>query len=124
MTNWPQGVDRSKPNWTGRVARTYFKGRYVMPRIPFWRMVIASLLAFNAQAAVIATSDNGGGGQIILTDAVCKVSDKMRTMLGYNGEGEVMQGCWFVKDNQVIVVWADGDLRKYPVKLFDFKGMI
>jgi len=88
------------------------------------KFLLALLVSINTQAAVIATSNNGGGGQMILTDAVCKISGKMRSMLSYDGQGEVMQGCWLVKGSDVIVVWSDGDVRKYPIKIFEFKGMI
>jgi len=118
MTNWPLGVDLSSSNWTGRTARTFFKGRYVMPRFPLWRVVIASLLAFNAQAAVVAQADNGGGGKIVLFDAVCKTNQNMRAMLGYSGDGEIMQGCWLAESGVVIIKWSDGDVRRYPIRVF------
>jgi hypothetical protein len=82
------------------------------------KLLLALLFVSNTQAAVVAQADNGGGGKIVLFDTVCKTNQNMRAMLGYSGDGESMQGCWLAEAGVVIVKWSDGDVRRYPIKLF------
>ena len=82
------------------------------------KLLFVLLFVSNAQAAVVAESNNGAGGKIILFDTVCKTNQNMRAMLGYSGDGEAMQGCWLAESGVVIVKWSDGDIRRYPIKLF------
>ena len=82
------------------------------------KWLLALLFTFNAQAAVVATMPNQSGGQMVLTDAVCKASPKLWTMFGYTGNGEILSGCWTAEGNMVVVVWQDGDIRRYPISAF------
>jgi hypothetical protein len=86
------------------------------------KLLLSLLFVSSAQAAVIAESGNGAGGKIILFDNVCNTNQNMRAMLAYDGDGGFMRGCWLSESGEIIVKWADGDVRRYPIKLFQIIG--
>jgi hypothetical protein len=86
------------------------------------KLLLSLLFASSAQAAVIAESGNDAGGKIILFDNVCKTNQNMRAMFGYDGDGGFMRGCWLSESGEIVVKWADGDVRRYPIKLFQIIG--
>jgi hypothetical protein len=86
------------------------------------KLLLSLLFVSSAQAAVIAESSNGAGGKIILFDNVCNTNQNMRAMLAYDGDGGFMRGCWLSESGEIIVKWADGDVRRYPIKLFQIIG--
>jgi hypothetical protein len=75
-----------------------------------------------AQSAVIAESNNGAGGKVLLFDGVCKTNQNMRAMLGYDGDGNWTTGCWLLSASEIVIKWADGDIRRYSVKVFQIVG--
>lgn len=87
----------------------------------------AILMAFitYTYAATIATMPNEGGGKIVLTDEVCKHSGKTYAELyrayNYTTSGHGSEGCYFVEDETVVVVWdtTSGVRRmRYPLENF------
>jgi len=78
-----------------------------------------------AQAEAIATMPNEGGGKIVLTDETCKHNGKTYPELSraynYTTAGYSSEGCFFIEDETVVVVWAlaSGAKRmRYPAENF------
>ena len=76
-------------------------------------------------AATIATMPNEGGGKIVLTDEICrhdgKTYDKLNRAYNYTTSGYSSEGCYFVEDETVVVIWAlaSGAKRmRYPIENF------
>ena len=95
----------------------------------YFGMVVALifLLIFvpNAKAAGIASMPNKAGGRIVLTDEVCKhkgkVYDTLKRAYNYSTEGYTTEGCFFVEDETVVVIWDDGTANprmRYPIENF------
>ena len=90
-------------------------------------LIAAFLVAFTtwAFAATIATMPNEGGGKIVLTDEVCKHEgksyDKLNRAYNYTTSGYSSEGCFFVEDETVVVIWKleSGPQRmRYPIQNF------
>jgi len=77
-----------------------------------------------AQADVIATSPNEGGGKIVLTDDQCKHEGKvykgLNRIYSYTSKGLNAEGCYGIEDDTVVVIWyTDGvEKRRYPASSF------
>jgi hypothetical protein len=77
-----------------------------------------------AQADVIATSPNEGGGKIVLTDDQCKHDGKvykgLNRIYSYTSKGLNAEGCYGIEDDTVVVIWyTDGvEKRRYPASSF------
>jgi hypothetical protein len=76
-------------------------------------------------AEAIATMPNEGGGKIVLTDEVCrhegKVYEKLSRAYNYTTSGYGSEGCFFIEDETVVVVWATSSGAKrmrYPAENF------
>lgn len=79
-----------------------------------------------AYGAVIASMPNQGGGKIVLTDEECrykgKVYDPLRKSYFYTAEGVTGDGCWYLDDETVVVVWHDpSTTRRYPAANFNIR---
>jgi O-glycosyl hydrolase len=97
-------------------------------RILAYAVFGAFLMAFITwtYAATIATMPNEGGGKIVLTDEVCKHSgttySKLNRAYNYTTSGHGSEGCYFVEDETVVVIWdtPSGARRmRYPIENFD-----
>jgi hypothetical protein len=80
----------------------------------------------HSYGATIATMPNEGGGKIVLTDEVCKHSgttySKLNRAYNYTTSGHGSEGCYFVEDETVVVIWdtPSGVRRmRYPIENFD-----
>jgi hypothetical protein len=78
-----------------------------------------------AQADAIATMPNEGGGKIVLTDETCKYDNKtykeLNRAYNYTTAGYSSEGCFFIEDETVVIVWAlaSGAKRmRYPAENF------
>jgi hypothetical protein len=77
-----------------------------------------------AQAEVIATTPNEGGGKIVLTDDQCKHEGKvykgLNRIYSYTSKGLNAEGCYGIEDDTVVVIWyTDGmEKRRYPASSF------
>ena len=77
-----------------------------------------------AQADVIATTPNEGGGKIVLTDDPCKHEGKtykgLNRIYSYTSKGLNAEGCYGIEDDTVVVIWyTDGvEKRRYPASSF------
>lgn len=80
-------------------------------------------MSLNVNAAgVIAEAPNKGGGGIALLDMECKTKPGLYIAYGYLKSGESMMGCWTTDNtDRVFIEWSDGDLRSYPVTMFNLK---
>ena len=95
------------------------------------RKLIATLLfcPVLAYGAVLATMPNQAGGKIVLTDEQCKLNgkvyDPLRRAYNYGSDGTTNDGCWYLDDETVVVVWKlkDGSssTRRYPAENFDIR---
>ena len=77
------------------------------------------------KAEAIATMPNEGGGKIVLTDETCKHDGKTYSTLSraysYSTSGHGSEGCYFIEDETVVVVWATSSGAKrmrYPAENF------
>ena len=81
------------------------------------RVLLAALLAAStAHAGVIATMETKGG-RMYLTDDVNKCENGHSGLL-VGGNAKPLALCWLIDDGQVLVTYADGDLRIYPAEAF------
>jgi hypothetical protein len=79
----------------------------------------------HSYGATIATMPNEGGGKIVLTDEVCRYEgttySKLNRAYNYTTSGYSSEGCYFVEDETVVVIWslASGPKRmRYPIENF------
>ena len=80
------------------------------------------LLSLNVHAkGVIAEVINDIGGSIALTDIKCTTIAGTFVAYSYAKNGQSILGCWSSDDARVFVRWSDGDLRSYPIELFNLK---
>lgn len=63
---------------------------------------------------------NQNGGSIVLTSKACK--DSGSTMMSYaHSPGlPTLFGCWIVINQEIMVEWADGDVRVYQLNTIRF----
>jgi hypothetical protein len=87
--------------------------------------LVTFMLPTLAFADAIATMPNEGGGKIVLTDEVCKSEGKTYSKLGraysYTTTGHNSEGCFYVEDETVVVIWNTANGMKqmrYPVDNF------
>jgi hypothetical protein len=78
-----------------------------------------------AFAGAIATMPNQAGGKIVLTDEICKhngkVYEKLNRAYNYGVQGHTTEGCFYVEDETVVVIWDDGTATprmRYPAENF------
>lgn len=78
-----------------------------------------------AHAGAIATMPNRAGGKIVLTDEACvhkgKKYDGLNRAYNYSTEGYTTEGCFFIEDETVVVIWDDGTATprmRYPAENF------
>ena len=88
-------------------------------------VLLLSLLSVHASAETIASMPNQGGGKIVLTNEICKVGDKTYSKLNraynYTSEGYSNEGCFYIEDETVVVIWDQGNKSKqmrYPAENF------
>lgn len=81
------------------------------------------ILSLNVHASgVIAETPNQGGGSIALLDMECKTRNGTFIAYSYLKDGRSMMGCWTTdSDSRVFIHWSDGDLRSYPIEMFNLK---
>jgi len=96
------------------------------------KLIIGGLLALTttlANAEMIAWLGNQAGGRIVLTDEVCvdpdtkKRYDALKRAYNYSSAGGTSEGCYFVEDDSVVVVWVNSNGRnksRYPLENFTF----
>ena len=83
---------------------------------------LAFIGSVNAEA--IATTENKGGGKIVLTDEVCKNKGKtykhLYRVYNYTSEGYAEEGCYIVEHDMAVVVWtgSDSSPMRYPLDRF------
>ena len=75
-------------------------------------------LSLNASAAVVAETNNDGGGRIALTDLKCTRIQNTFIAYTYISNGKSLMGCWTSESDRVFIQWNDGDLRSYPIDTF------
>jgi hypothetical protein len=82
------------------------------------KLLMAALLvlSLNANAEVIASMNNQGGGKIVLTSTTCP-SSNLYVAYSYTQSGHTIMGCWTTSGDRVMVDWS-GDIRSYPANAF------
>jgi uncharacterized protein YxeA len=88
--------------------------------------IVTFMLPTLAQAEVIATMPNEGGGLIVLTDDPCKHEGKvykgLNRLYSYTSQGYNSEGCYGVEDDTVVAIWAtSGNKMRYPISAFTLK---
>jgi hypothetical protein len=68
---------------------------------------------------------NQGSGKIVLTNETCtynsKSYDKLKRAYNYTSEGYTTEGCFYVEDETVVVIWAisgKSNTMRYPIDNF------
>lgn len=96
--------------------------RLVIIAIALLMLIFGGTWAF---AETIASMPNQGGGKIVLTNETCKVGEKVYKSLSraynYTSEGYGSEGCFYVEDETVVVVWNNSTGTKqmrYPAENF------
>lgn len=76
-------------------------------------------------ADTIASMPNQGGGKIVLTNETCKVGEKTYPKLSrsynYSSEGYGSEGCFYIEDETVVVIWNNPNgvkQMRYPAENF------
>lgn len=84
-------------------------------------ILLAALMAGTAQAGVIASAETVDGGKLLVTDskADCKTG---RLFILAAPSGHFLRGCWVPYDEQIFVMYADGDTMLYPMSGFKSRG--
>jgi hypothetical protein len=86
--------------------------------------LVTFMLPTLAFADAIATMPNEGGGKIVLTDEVCKLDgktyNKLNRAYNYTTAGYNSEGCFYVEDETVVVIWniGSGKQMRYPAENF------
>lgn len=86
-------------------------------------LVLCLSVLTNAKADTFATQPNNAGGKIVLTDEVCshngKTYDKLNRAYNYTTAGYTGEGCWFMEDETIVVMWTDSNQKmRYPAANF------
>ena len=67
-----------------------------------------------ANAEMIASRDNQGGGKIVLTNEPCVVKGEtfkgLSRSYAYIHSGAQQEGCFRLEDETIVVAWDNGDL--------------
>ena len=82
-------------------------------------LVVLSILSLNASAGIIAEASNKGGGSIALTDIKCTTVKDTYVAYSYLSNGQSLLGCWAGDGSRVFIRWSDGDVRSYPLDVFE-----
>ncbi len=90
------------------------------------KMLALLLLCLSAHvsADTFATQPNNAGGKIVLTDELCKdtngkIYEKLNRAYNYGSTGYTSEGCWYIEDETIVVVWLETNSRmRYPVANF------
>lgn len=100
------------------------KARYVVGGIVvLWMAAYAAAV----KAEMIAWLGNQAGGRIVITDEVCvdpetkKRYDQLKRAYNYGSSGGTSEGCYFVEDSSVVIVWVESSGRtksRYPLENF------
>ena len=80
-----------------------------------------SIVAAAQEATIIGTMRNKGNGLITFTSVKGSCPDNQRVVYIRNEGGKVeITGCFSLVDDQLFVLWKDGDLYTYPVEAISF----
>lgn len=86
--------------------------------------LLAMAVAMDA-GAVVMTLKNNAGGEVVISDRVCKLKDKeyppLKEAYAYSSDGSTFNGCWTMKDGRVWVMYVGGDERLYDPANFVVK---
>ena len=89
--------------------------------------VTLALTATICNAEMVAWLGNQGGGKIVITNQVCvdpvtnQRYDALKRAYNYDSSGGTSEGCFFVEDESVVVVWVEPTKRttsRYPLVNF------
>jgi|APGre2960657373_1045057.scaffolds.fasta_scaffold06375_8 hypothetical protein len=81
--------------------------------------LIALLLACgSAHADTVATSKNEAGGMMVITDVPCKGENGWYAYASARGSSTLF-GCWWSDQTMVHIAWNDGDVRSYPLAVWE-----
>lgn len=89
--------------------------------------VTLALTATVCNAEMVAWLGNKGGGKIVITNQVCidpitkERYDALKRAYNYDSSGGTSEGCFFVEDESVVVVWVERTGRttsRYPLVNF------
>jgi hypothetical protein len=73
-------------------------------------------------AKSLAWMPNQAGGKIIITDEICQSNGKTFKSLNraflYTQSGFTLEGCFYIEEELISVVWSDGTQMKYEIKNF------
>ena len=84
------------------------------------RIIAAALLAIStAHAGILATLQNDGGGQIVLTDIACSSIQGAKVAYATSPKTNTLTGCWTIDEQYVHIFWDDDQkIRSYELFLW------
>lgn len=71
-----------------------------------------------AHADTVATARNSNNGLMVLTDVPCKDGGGFHMYSQSNGS-RTLFGCWWSDNSMVHVTWYDGEVRSYPLDIWE-----
>lgn len=83
-------------------------------------LVVLLLVAVGTVHANTWELPNRSGGKIVATDRPCptKGGEGLLYIYSHISSGKVLQGCWTVMDNTVIVMWDNGKMTVHAIDSF------
>jgi len=83
-------------------------------------LAILALVTLPVFGETLATAVNRDGGMLVLTDVKCK---NKNSFIAYTfaSNGSTTLGCWISDDSFVMIQWSDGDIRTYPIGIWQVK---
>lgn len=79
----------------------------------------------DARCEAIASMPNQAQGKIVITNEVCNYDGKkystLRRSYNYTSEGYTTEGCYYIEDETVVVIWATKgkpSTMRYPAENF------
>ena len=83
-------------------------------------ILILLLTATSAWSEVIATTTNGLGGKIALTDLTCtNTTYKGKIAYATSPTSKTLLGCWLSDNTMIHIFWDDGEMRSYPFGIWE-----
>ena len=81
-------------------------------------LIALFLIAGSAHADTVATANNNAGGMLVITDIPCNNSSGWYAYASARTVSTLF-GCWWSDQTMVHITWNDGDVRSYPLNIWD-----
>ena len=86
-------------------------------------LIALCFLCTVAYADTVATSKNEAGGMMVITDVPCTGSNGWYAYASARTTSTLF-GCWWSDQTMVHISWNDGDVRSYPLGLWEVNNEV